>query len=328
MGKRIIAYSVQVTILAACFYYIFSDVDFDSLLTTFLQYSLFHVLTVLAVTIPIYALMGLRLSQLSQGLITIWLGICGTWLAVGMNNVLPARLGEVGKAVFFQRKTELDLPMAMGLIFMERFLDVNIVALVLIASTTTIGLGLMGLPFIGAVAIGWIILLVLIKRLPDTGAALHFIPWEKLRHFGCELTIALKHCLAGNNILKPILSTVSIWLINFLYIMLIPLHLMQLDLSFAQVLGVFVAVNVGLSIPGMPGGLGVMEGGIVAILSWSGIPKTEALALALTIRAFNFLPPTLLGMMVLVSSGLKVGSLQNKLGEKSFAHDDNNSCSR
>nr|WP_321514118.1 lysylphosphatidylglycerol synthase transmembrane domain-containing protein [uncultured Pseudodesulfovibrio sp.] len=310
MRQKALSITLQIVILAACFFYLSIGINWPDLGRTFALYSWFKIIGVLALTIPIYALMGIRLQQLTHGGVSTPTGIRGSLLALGINNILPARLGEVAKAIYFKQKTVLGFSQSMGIIFLERFLDINILAVTGLITAMVFGLGLYGLPLTAAVLICWGLLVIMIRRMPAEGVELTFIPSDKLRYFIKKSSIAIGHTLKGNTILKPFLSTVFIWAFSFLYLTLIPLWLMDLHLTAAQILAIYAAVYLGLTIPGLPGGIGMTEGAIVAILSWNNIPKTEALAIALTIRAFNFLPPTLLGLSVFMTSGMSLQSLK------------------
>jgi uncharacterized membrane protein YbhN (UPF0104 family) len=303
MKLRILFILVQLAILAVCLYYLCTDVDWPVLADTFSHYSPLRAVGVLASTLPIYAFMGLRLSQLSEGRLTVALGVLGTLLALALNNVLPTKLGEFAKAAYFKRKSPLGFSRSMGIIFLERFLDVNILALTGLAVALALGLGAYALPLILAVVAGWAVLAVAARRIPPEGLLLARIPSEPVRRFVQQGTAAVRQALQGRVLVKPLCSTLVLWVCNFFYLGLIPIWLMGMDLSVAQLLGVYGAVYLGLTVPGLPGGIGMTEGAMVAVLALGGLPKTEALAIALTVRAYNFIPPTLLGLGVLATAG-------------------------
>ncbi|AMK11508.1 lysylphosphatidylglycerol synthase transmembrane domain-containing protein [Pseudodesulfovibrio indicus] len=309
MKTRILFILLQLAVLAACLFYLFTDVDWPSLAETFSHYSPLKALAVLATTLPIYVLMGLRLSQLSEGRITTALGMLGTLLAVAVNNVLPAKLGEFAKAVYFKRKSVLGFSQSMGIIFLERFLDVNILALTGLVAAVVFGLGLYGLPLTLAVLLCWAVLILMARRIPPQGLEPARIPSERLRRSVRQGTAAIRQAMQGRTMLRPLGSTVLLWFCNFAYLGLIPIWLMGMDLTPAQVLGIYGAVYLGLTIPGLPGGIGMTEGAMVAILAYSGMAKTDALAIALTVRAYNFIPPTLMGLLVFATSGMKASTL-------------------
>jgi len=310
MQKKIFIILLQIAILVGCIAYLIAGVDLNELLRTFSNYSPLHMAGVFAITIPIYFCMGIRLSMLSSKEISPLIGVWGSLLAIGVNNILPARLGEVAKAAYFKQKSTLRFPEAMGIIFLERFLDINILALATLGAAVLLGFGLMGLPLLGFVLACWAILLLIIRRMTTEGPGLSFIPWAGLRHFVRRILVSIEQSLRGKAILMPIAISILIWILNFAYFASIPLWLVDLNLSWAQILGIFAAVYIGISIPGMPGGIGMAEGAVVAVLTWYGVPKTQALALALTIRAFNFIPPTLMGLTVFATSGIDSSTLR------------------
>jgi hypothetical protein len=294
----------QLAILIVCITYLAKGVDLGAVVDQFARYSPWRMLGVFAITLPTYALFGLRLSCLTGKAITAWRGALGCILAIAANNILPARLGELVKALYFKQKTKLTLPETMGVIFFERFLDVNVVAVATIGAAATLGLGFMGLPLLSAVVAGWATLFIVVRRLRTRGITLSFIPWPRVRSGARDILVSIEQAMRERPLMLPLGITVMIWGMNFCYIASIPLWLAELDLTWAQVLGLFVALYIGISIPGMPGGIGTAEGAVVAILSIYGFPKSEALALALIIRVLNFIPPTLIGLVIFLFSGL------------------------
>lgn len=72
-------------------------------------------------------------------------------------------------------------------------------------------------------------------------------------------------------------------------------------LSTAQVLIVFVLVRLAASLTAIPGGIGVTEVGLAALLARFGTPDAPALASVLTFRAITFLLPIAVGAVSLAA---------------------------
>lgn len=295
---------LQLLILGGCFAYLAYGVDLKELATAFSGYSSWAIVGVFAITLPNYLLFGLRLNRLTGGGISLFTGTKGFLLGCAFNNILPARLGEVSKAVYFKQMTSLNLPQSMGIIFLERFLDINLLALLTLCAALVFGLGMIGLPLLALVALCWVGLFIVIHRMKAGPPELGFIIWPKVRDFIRSLLVSIEQAIRERPIMVPLAFTACIWLINFAYVAAIALWLGDLNLTWGQTFALFATVFIGISIPGTPGGLGVAEGAIVALLSLYGVSKPEAIALALTIRAFNFLPPTTMGLLVFAKAGL------------------------
>lgn len=58
------------------------------------------------------------------------------------------------------------------------------------------------------------------------------------------------------------------------------------------------------AVPGLPGGVALVEGGIVAVLLYFGLSATAALSVALLDRAINYWSVLVLGSLILVAGRL------------------------
>ena len=172
-----------------------------------------------------------------------------------------------------------------------------------LAAMLLLGFDDSGLPLFGGVLLGWMILIWAIRRLNTDRLRLGFIPIERLRLFAVEGLYSVRDSLRGNNSIPAAVLSLFIWAISFGYFASIVLWLAGQDLTIGQTMGVFVVFFVGMGLPGMPGGVGVVEGATMAALVFFGVPKPQALTLILTIRFCNFLLPTIMGLTVLASVG-------------------------
>jgi len=67
-----------------------------------------------------------------------------------------------------------------------------------------------------------------------------------------------------------------------------------------------------MALPGAPGGLGVYEAAVVAPSLWFGVDKETAVALAIVLRAVQYIPVTLLGLIALHFSGMTVANFKQE----------------
>ena len=81
-----------------------------------------------------------RLNALSQGNIGYKQGFIGTSIAQGVNNILPAKLGEAVKVIYLSRESRQPAARVFGLVFWERFIDLNVLlllGLIIVYSTSS-----------------------------------------------------------------------------------------------------------------------------------------------------------------------------------------------
>jgi len=73
---------------------------------------------------------------------------------------------------------------------------------------------------------------------------------------------------------------------------------------------VYVAINLALTVPSAPSGVGPFEVAAVLAYTWLGVGKDTAFNIAIMYHAVQFIPVTLIGMIYYFKSG--VGSLKSK----------------
>ena len=313
--RKVAVHLAQAAVFAACAWYVLRGVDLGELWRALAGYSPLRMGAVLALVLATFALQGLRLSLLSGRAFRALRGAQAVLLGLAVNNVLPARLGEVAKMVYLRQKTALRLSQVLGMVFLERFLDVNVVAVLAFGAATVAGLTSVGLPLLAVLALCWVVLIVLVVRMPEGGYALGFIPAERIREFLAQALGAVGRAAKARAILAPLLVSICIWALAYTFVTLMLVWLAGLDLTLGQALVAFAALFLGVSIPGMPGGIGVAEAAVVVVLGWYGVAKPEALAAALAIRAMNFLPATILGGLVFLFSGMDRSMLHEDMAE-------------
>jgi glycosyltransferase 2 family protein len=236
-----------------------------------------------------------------------------------LNNFLPFRLGEVGRAFLLARKTGLSFWRVFSSVVIERTIDVVL----------CLGLFLMTLPFafsgqtasraaavavVGA-AFAALIALRVIAQHPD-----------RALRFSARLT-AWSPGLSGRleKVLGPFFSGLTIltdarrsFQVIGLYVLNLALAVIQyylLMLAFfpeAQPVWAAFALAVsamGLALPSSPGGLGVFEGAVVGGLAAFGLDPSRALAYAIVLHAWNYALTGVLGTYALVVEGQSLRGL-------------------
>ena len=236
-----------------------------------------------------------------------------------LNNLLPFRLGEVGRAFLLSKKAHLGFLQVFSTILIERALDVAFAT----------GLLLFSLPFVmqsgfarqASIATGAIVLLGL--------AALHLLArnqdWalQKFETFSGRLGMIkkiineqqLKAFIAGldalinlKRFLKVILWMSLNWgiaLFQF-YVLLRAFFPNTVLLWAAFTLSVMA---MGIAAPSSPGAIGVMEIAIVGALSAFHLEASVALAAALTAHLTNYLVTGVIGIFALSRDGLTLTGL-------------------
>lgn len=246
----------------------------------------------------IYTLLGLRLAVLLQGQIPVARTTAAAILCIGCNNILPGRMGELCKIGYLRGGTTLTVPALLGTVTVERGMDVLclLCLAVLFGSTslavhpawTLLGMG-------GLIGMGW----VLLWKTEFIRTCCRVVPLFP-RRWTEELADALAGLRAGRTLPKAGVLSLCIWACNFIHAGLLANVLFPLDLSPRET-GILCVVLFGSSALFLiPGGYGLMEGAVTALLLYWGVEKTQALALALWGRLYYSLLPLALSSAIAV----------------------------
>jgi glycosyltransferase 2 family protein len=249
----------------------------------------------------------------------VFLALCEGYL---MNNLLPFRLGEIGRIYLLGRKAGLDFWQVLPTVIIERALDVALGA----------GLFLGTLPFVVGVewaqqaALGTMVLIGLslftliimaknreafeakLNRLAQRVPILNRLMGKRLPAFLDGLSI-----LASPSIFFPSLGWIVLnWGLGilqfFLYIRAFFPEGQLLWAAFS--LG---ALALGVTAPSTPGNLGVYELALVSALALFTGNASQAAALALTIHALQYVITGLPGAYGLFREGESLASLFHKV---------------
>lgn len=241
-----------------------------------------------------------------------------------LNNFLPFRLGEIGRAFLISRKSGMQFMEVLPTIVIERVMDLGFSAMILLAALPFVvgaeGSGQIGIIVGVIVLIGFVILYLLARSNQWALDLFHRLSarWPTLQRVGGNF---LESFFLGLGVLK------DGWLfIRFLFWMTVNWGIAILSYYliirafFPQasvVWGMFGlgGAAFGGAIPALPGSVGTFEGafgGAVALLAGPGSEST-ALAVALTGRLYNYLNSTVIGGIGLLREGQTLSGIYQQL---------------
>ena len=307
---RPLSIALRILLVAACLVYAFWGVDAALLGAALTRYDPLLLLGALVYSFGQYMLLGVRLNFLTQkrgGFLTC---LKASVFGLGVNNLLPAKLGEVAKAFYLRTKAGIPLGQGLGLVFWERFMDVNFLLAAALTATACMGLKLAVVPL--AVMAGGIWACLLGVRLfPGLAYGLtRLLPGKRLRELASEVLLQLQAKRHPGFFPLLALYSAAIWTAYSGLFHLVFIELAGLPLSFGQVITAFIIATFGFAMPSSPGGLGVFEAAIVLALGLFQVPKEEALAVGIVLRAIQYIPPTLAALYLMASSGLSAKTLR------------------
>lgn len=241
-----------------------------------------------------------------------------------LNNFLPFRLGEIGRAFLLSRKTNLQFMEILPTIVIERATDLGFSAAILLLAIPFVvggeGAGRIGVLVGGVILVGFVILYLLARYNQWALDLFHKLSarWPKLQRVGGDF---LESFFLGLGVLRDgwlfvrfLLWMTLNWGIAIVsYTLIIRAFFPQAELiwgMFALGVGAF-----GNAIPALPGAVGTLEGafgGAVTLLAGPGSEST-ALAVALTVRFYNYLNSGVVGGIGLLREGQTLSGIYGQL---------------
>jgi hypothetical protein len=249
-----------------------------------------------------------------------------------LNNILPFRLGEVGRGLLLAERTGLGFWRVISSVVIERVFDVGFAAILLLGA----------LPFV--IAADWLrsvtqaalvlvflgfALIIVLAIYPE--AVIRILqrllqPWPKLQSWILD---KINSFLEGLEPLKNINRLLQItfwmtltWVFNVAWYFFL-LRAFFPDAEWLWAIFVVGVGSVGVAIPSSPAYIGVLEGAIVAALSLFGLEPSLALAFALVAHALYFVLTGLLGSIGFAQQGQSIGKVYQRLVSRSSSAETN-----
>jgi len=308
--KKITGMVLRLALVAACLLYAFWGIDFRRLWDTILQYNDWALLWTALFSFVGYWAMGLRLSYLSKFQAKTWMCFKAFLMAMAINNIVPAKLGELAKAFYLRRESSLALSQTITMVFWERFFDLNAILAMGMVVAFHFKLKMAFVPLGAAVGGIWLALWV-VRAFPDfVGRIIARMPPGRLQVFLAELKLQILHGVTPGFMAILAAYTTVCWLLYAASNFFLLLWAANLPLTWGQTAAVFVISSLGMAMPSSPGALGFFEAAVVFSLGLFGIPRSQGLAAGLVLHMLQYIPVTLSGLLVMGKSGLSLRQLR------------------
>lgn len=247
-------------------------------------------------------------------------------LMIGLfvNNVLPARIGEVARAYVISKKRGLSFTYSFSTVLLDRFFDLT-------------GLLLMAFIFFPDesipvavsrsiyILIGFLILciacLILFSReqfankIADKLSTIKNPHFTKLATRVLAIQENLKRINSPFNLILSVVLSFCTWFSMTIALYLVILML-GINIDFRDIPFVCALLNLGLTIPSSPGYVGVYQFLLVYLLAIFGVPKYEGFTISVIYHAMWFIPYNILGFLYLLKEHLKIREIRKLEGSE------------
>jgi len=230
------------------------------------------------------------------------------------NNIFPARLGEVLRAVVLRRREDVPISASLATIIVERVFDgvvmlafvfLNIGALANIQGSSGFIGSIQSLAVWGAIIfLGVLGAFLLAAMFPETTKKI--ITWfsdrliperfrEKILGIAFKFLGGLEALRSPREALMIFVTSVIIWLFEtgkYWFVM----HAFDFEVSFFALMLMNGIVNLATTIPSAPGYVGTFDAPGIAVLEAFGISKATAAGYTLVLHVALWFPITALGL--------------------------------
>jgi len=243
-------------------------------------------------------------------------------LCYGLNNILPAKLGELAKALYLRKNSGINMGGGLGLIFWERFFDLNIILCIGLLSALSFRYDAAVYSLAAVVGGAWVCIF-LIRAFPGlTDRVIGRVPGMRLQALLGDIVQEVRQATNTARIAVLGLWSALVWGCFLAAYYVVVAWVARLDLSAGQICLAFMIKALSYAVPSSPGSLGVFEAAVILSLGGFGVGKETGLAVSLLLRLTHHVPQVLGGLAVMAASRLHFRDIRSLCAGRPAASPD------
>ncbi len=312
MKKNPLKYILGILVTSLALWLSFKNLDWKTLKGSFSQVNLLWIIpAVFTILLSVY-IVGLRWQLLvkSKTHMKMWDIFRYNIISQYANIIIPARIGELFKAWFAAKKYPVSGSYLLGTIFIEKITEtfVFIILLVLAPLMVTFQTQLKGhrLFLIFSVLLIPLTIFLVWKR----AAVLRWLTYISKILPGKLRTRVLGFIEKGMEAFSLLKNIKILFWVVFLTLLtlftqvvtnLILFKAYGFQLSFFKALLLQVILTIGMTLPSVPGKIGIFEYTVLLVLTMFNIEKSAALSYGLMLHVISYLPKIILGFIFIAN---------------------------
>lgn len=302
---------------------LFYTIDFREVIAAFKNIRPFELMIVFLLNFVVIFFKSMRWQILINPRPKLTVLFLANLIGFMANTVLPARAGELVRALILGKKENISKTTAIGSAALDRIFEgvgmlILLVIMPLIMDTPDwMKKGTFG--FIILFSLIFIVIILMMKFNPDN--FIKYIPLsDRTNEIIKNIFVKLQRGFEAINNLKissiaTLLSLIS-WTIQIFMIYLVILSF-GIKITPLAALMTLLAVNIAIMIPAAPGSLGTFELSVVLALSFFGLEKSIALSIAFTYHFIQLIPVTIAGIIAVPFIGMRFGDIDTNISTSS-----------
>ena len=293
---------IKFGIVVSIFYYLFYNFDFNKIsVDVFNIYGVcFTIFTILFSQI----LLSIRWQKMTS--LSFVISLETTIVSSFFNMVLPAKMGEVSKLVYLKKFYNVAINKISAVVFVERLFDILILGIIMLIY--------LYLYFqnqnikVGAITVmAFLFINIVIFKLPFFIKLLKKIPFKFIRVYSQKFYKNINSLLRSPY--EILLWTLLVWCSYFLATFVFYFYAVDFDLTFMEIIELFLFSSIALSISITPGGIATYEAIMVIILAKYGIDKENAIIVSSLFHFCLYLVDFIMFGIFLISKDIKYKEL-------------------
>jgi uncharacterized protein (TIRG00374 family) len=241
-----------------------------------------------------------------------------------VNNLLPARLGELARAYVLRQDEGVSASFSLATIVVERILDMLVIMACLVIPLPFFSYSA---PMKRVTVLGWVILgiaVIILALVIRWEQAMVSLAVRAVGRFSTRLAesvagilgnfIAGMRSLQGRLLAPVFVLSILAWLSSAAALHLASLA-MDIPIPFGGALFTTALLGISMMIPASPGALGTYEFFAVSGLAFFGVKRAPAISLSLLLHMLQYVLTTGLGLISLWSRGLSLQRVRTSLVE-------------
>lgn len=301
--------------MGLCLFLLFRGLDWVEFWDSLKRLGFLPVLGAVLFSFLQYIPMSMRFNFLTKFRAGFLTSMKASVFCLGINNLFPAKLGEVAKAFYLRKKTGIQLGEGLGLIFWERLFDLNMLMIVGLIAAASMGKN-EGVVLLGLTVAGlWAFVIALRINFKVHDLILKIVPTQRLKLVASDVMHQLRNGMDPKFFLVLLVYSAITWSLFVAMYFVVLWGVGGMDVSAIQVVSVFAIATLGYAVPASPGGIGIFEYAFVASLGAFDVAKGPALACALVMRFCIYVPPVLAALWVMAQSGMSLKGIREQQSE-------------
>lgn len=238
-------------------------------------------------------------------------------LGYAVNNVLPARMGEVARAALLGERSGMPFTQSLTVTLLERILDGWSMLLLFWVGLALMPIGgamlqtaLVAAAIFGVASLGILTMLVapdsIAKHLSQIVGRIRPKWQERIRRFVLSISNGLSYLRRPGQAIRVGSLSVLVWVLETgMFMMVLPAF--GLPARFDWAVLAMAVTNLGIMIPSTPGYIGPFHFFCMQSLMLFGVAGATATSYAIAVHVVFFVPVTLWGVAVVLRYGIEIG---------------------